>query len=119
MNKKVLFYLIMTALCFGTLEISGKIAGNNLDPYQFTFWRFLIGPTIILPIAIGEQKERRKAVMVAGSSKGDAATGSDGSSEAIAPPRITAKDILIVIVAGAICVPLSMGIAHAGIVRSN
>ena len=37
MNKKVLFYLIMTALCFGTLEISGKIAGNNLDPYQFTF----------------------------------------------------------------------------------
>jgi drug/metabolite transporter (DMT)-like permease len=103
MNKKVLFYLIMTALCFGTLEISGKIAGNNLDPYQFTFWRFLIGPTFILPIAIGEQRERRKNAAKAG----------------IPLQRITARDILIIIAAGAICVPLSMGIAQAGIIRSN
>jgi drug/metabolite transporter (DMT)-like permease len=93
----------MTALCFGTLEIAGKIAGNNLDPYQFTFWRFLIGATVILPIALSEQRERQKAV----------------SAGEIEPHKATLNDVLIVIAAGAICVPISMGIAQAGIIRSN
>ncbi len=93
----------MTALCFGTLEISGKIAGNNLDPYQFTFWRFLIGATVILPIALNEQRERRKAV-------------AEGTAEAY---MVTVRDVLVVIAAGAMCVPVSMGIVQEGIIYSN
>lgn len=103
MNKKVLLYVILTALCFGTLEISGKIAGNSLDIFQFTFWRFFIGSFCLVPIALSEQKEARKLA----------------TEENRVPYKLTFVDALIVIGAGILCAPVSMGLCQAGIVRSN
>ncbi len=103
MPKKVYLYIILTALCFGTLEISGKIAGNNLDPFQFTFLRFIIGSTCMIPLAIGEQKERNAAL----------------KAEGEPAYRPSLKDILTVVASGIICVPLGMGSIQLGITMTN
>lgn len=103
MTKKVYLYIILTALCFGTLEISGKIAGSNLDPFQFTFLRFLIGSACMIPLAAGEQRERNGEL----AAKGEPAY------------RPSVKDMITVIAAGIICVPLGMGSIQLGITMTN
>lgn len=90
--KKVYIFVILTAFCFGTLEISGKIAGNSLDAFQFTFWRFLIGSLCLLPVTFSERNE-------------------------YGPLK---KEMLLPILgSGIICVPISMLIAQIGIMHCN
>lgn len=91
--NKVYLYVVLTAFCFGTLEISGKIAGNNVDAFQLTFWRFLIGSLCLLPIAITEFKRIK--------------------------PNVTKKDVSLVVLAGIVCVPISLLICQLGIERCN
>ena len=57
MNKAYI-YVVITALLFGTMEVSCKIGGNDLDPFQLTFLRFLIGALILLPFALKQMKSR-------------------------------------------------------------
>lgn len=90
--KKVYLYVIITAFCFGTLEISGKLAGNNLDAFQFTFWRFLIGSLCLVPIALQERKGQ---------------------------PPLRKKDFLHFIGGGILCVPVSMSVTQLGIMYCN
>ncbi|MGL5647839.1 MAG: DMT family transporter, partial [Clostridium sp.] len=46
-------FIFLTALCFSTQEISGKyLAMDNLNAYQINSIAFLIGATILLPVAI-------------------------------------------------------------------
>jgi len=85
--------ILITAFCFGTLEVSGKIAGNQLDAMQLTFWRFFIGSLILIPIAMQEYKTLR--------------------------PQITKGDIGHILLAGIICVPASMTLLQLGIERCN
>lgn len=49
--KKAYAYVIITALLFGTMEVSCKIGGSNLDPFQLTFLRFFIGGIVLMPFA--------------------------------------------------------------------
>ena len=44
-------YIIITAFLFSTAEVSGKLI-TGLNPYQFTFIRFLIGGLILSPFAV-------------------------------------------------------------------
>ena len=51
MMKKAVPFVLITALCFATLEpISGQIA-QNIDPAAMTAIRFIIGGIILLPFA--------------------------------------------------------------------
>ena len=102
-TKKVYLYIFLTAFCFGTMELSGKIAASSLDPFQFTFLRFLIGTACMMPLAFGEQKERNAALIEVGKPA----------------YRPTFKDMATVIAAGIICVPLGMGSIQLGIMMTN
>lgn len=49
--KSHLFSLI--AICmWSSLELSGKLIGDQLSPFAITAWRFLIGGMILLPFAL-------------------------------------------------------------------
>lgn len=50
-NKSILF-IIITAVCFGTMEIALKIGGSDFTALQITFIRFFIGGLFLLPFAI-------------------------------------------------------------------
>ena len=48
--KKGILYALITAIVFVTLEPVSKLIANDVNPYAITFWRFLIGSVILLPI---------------------------------------------------------------------
>ena len=50
--SKAYIFVIITALLFGTMEVSCKIGAASLDPFQLTFIRFVIGGTLLLPFAV-------------------------------------------------------------------
>lgn len=56
--KNGTIYILLTALAFGTMEISLKIAGSSFSPFQLTFLRFLIGGLLLLPAAFRDIKKR-------------------------------------------------------------
>lgn len=56
--SKAYIYVLITAFLFGTMEVSCKIGGSDLDPFQLTFLRFLIGGLVLLPFAVREMKKR-------------------------------------------------------------
>lgn len=56
--KKGYVYIILTAIIFSTMEIGGKMISLEINPFQLTFIRFLIGGLILLPFSIKELKAR-------------------------------------------------------------
>ena len=50
--------IVLTALAFGTMEISLKIAGNAFTPFQLTFLRFLVGGILLAPLAFRDIQKR-------------------------------------------------------------
>lgn len=56
--KKTVFYILLTAFCFGTMEVALKIGSSGVDPVQMTFLRFLIGGLLLLPIGLCDLKKR-------------------------------------------------------------
>ena len=54
--KKAYLYVFITAFLFATMEVSCKIGGENLDPFQLTFLRFVIGGLLLLPFALAHIK---------------------------------------------------------------
>ncbi|MBO7516142.1 MAG: DMT family transporter [Spirochaetia bacterium] len=59
MPKKSILYIIITALCFGTMEVALKMGENSFTPLQINFLRFLIGGLLLLPMALKELKRRQ------------------------------------------------------------
>ena len=56
-NKKtVILCIILSALAFATMEVALKLGGKNLDSYQLTFLRFLLGGIVLAPPAVLESK---------------------------------------------------------------
>ena len=57
-SKKSILYILITAFCFGTMEVALKIGGSSFAPLQLNFLRFLIGGLILLPLALRDRKRR-------------------------------------------------------------
>ncbi len=90
--SKSLLFVLITAFCFGTMEVSLKLAGSHFDAIQLTFLRFLIGGLLLLPFAVGDLKKRRY--------------------------RLTASDLLYLLILGVICL-CSMTLVQFGIMYTN
>lgn len=91
--KKAYYYVVITALLFSTMEVACKVAGNNLDPFQLTFLRFVIGGFVLLPFGIKEIKSK--------------------------DIRLDHKDILKLLGVGTIGIPISMVLFQIGIMNCN
>ena len=91
--KKAYIYVIITALLFGTMEVSCKIAADDLDPYQLTFLRFLIGGLVLLPFAAGQMKKREV--------------------------RLEGRDFLVLAAVGFVGVTISMSLFQLSIMLCN
>ena len=61
--KKLYFLIAGAAIIFSTMEVSLKLAGNNLDSFQITFLRFFIGGLVLLPFALHEYRSKPKGFM--------------------------------------------------------
>ena len=93
MKKKVLLYIVLTAFLFATMEVALKIAGSEMDSFQLTFLRFMIGGVFLIPFAL---KENRRSKV-----------------------RLEYKDFVWVLLLGILCIPLSMLFFQLGIMKSN
>lgn len=82
MGKKEIFYILLTALLFSTMEVALKIAGNDLDPFQVNFIRFAIGGLFLLPFALRDMKKRQV--------------------------KLSKSDVLYLLALGVICICISM-----------
>ena len=91
--KKAYGFVVLTALLFSTMEVACKVAGNDLDPFQLTFLRFLIGGLILLPFGIAEMNKKEI--------------------------KLDSKDILKLLGVGTIGIPISMVLFQVGIMNCN
>lgn len=91
--KKVAVYILLAAFFFGTMEVSLKLAGNELDELQLTFLRFMAGGLLILPFALSEIKRRGTSIKL--------------------------KDYLYMLLLGIVCIPMSMVLFQLGVMKSN
>jgi drug/metabolite transporter (DMT)-like permease len=93
-NKKVYVFVAGSALIFATMAVALKLAGGNLDPFQITFLRFLIGGIVLLPFAIKEYLGHPKGYM-------------------------TGRLWLSMLLLGAVNVPFCMILFQLGVMHSN
>ncbi|WP_051280236.1 DMT family transporter [Anaerovorax odorimutans] len=91
--KKVAIYIFISAFLFGTMEVTLKMAGSELDSFQLTFIRFFIGGLLLLPFAIREIKCNKTV--------------------------ITFKDYMYLLLLGIVCIPLSMLFFQIGVMGAN
>ena len=92
-NGKSIIYILITALCFGTMEIALKIGGQNLSALQMTFFRFLIGGICLFPFAVRDIKKNSI--------------------------HLTKKDFAFFTILGIIGVCVSMTCFQLGVMRAN
>jgi len=93
MKKIVILYIILTAFLFGTMEVALKIAGSEMDSFQLTFLRFIIGGIFLMPFAFGEMNKNKI--------------------------RLSFSDLRWTLLLGILCIPLSMLFFQLGIMKSN
>lgn len=91
--KKAYYFVVLTALLFSTMEVACKVAGSDLDPFQLTFLRFLIGGLVLLPFGLSEMKRK-----------------------GIRPEKM---DMIKLLGVGTIGIPVSMVLFQVGIMNSN
>ena len=91
--KKIVLYIMISALLFSTMEVALKIAGSDLDAFQLTLLRFTIGGLFLLPFAIG--RIRKKNIV------------------------IKRNDYLYMLLLGVVCIPISMVFFQLGVENSN
>ncbi|QAT42602.1 DMT family transporter [Aminipila luticellarii] len=91
--KRVGIYIFLTAFLFGTMEVALKLAGNGMDSFQLTFWRFFIGGILLMPFAFNEIR--------------------------INQTRLELKDFGYLLIVGILCIPISMLFFQLGVMRSN
>ena len=91
--KKVIAFIITSAVIFATMEVALKAAGTKIDSMQMTFLRFLIGGLVLLPPALIESRN-------------------SGYS-------LNARDLGWMALLGTICIPVSMMAFQIGVMRCN
>lgn len=87
--KRGYLYIVLTAIIFSTIEISGKLIGKEVNPYSVTFLRFLIGAIILLPFMLYDMKKKKL--------------------------KLTVRDFLYFIVTGTLCIPISMALLQLSV----
>ena len=93
-NKKiVIFCIIVSALAFATMEVALKLGGRNLDSFQLTFLRFLLGGIVLAPPAWVESKHSGY--------------------------RLNAKDLVWLLLVGLMGVTISMVTYQIGVMNCN
>jgi drug/metabolite transporter (DMT)-like permease len=127
--KKVILFVLLSALFFGTMEVALKLAGNTLDALQITFLRFFIGGLMLLPFAIRENRRSRDAALGAGNPPPAGAPAGGPRARPLDPnasvggPRarraMTGKMWLYMLLLGAVNVPFGMILFQFGVMRSN
>ncbi len=50
--KKSIFYILISAVLFVSLEPVSKLIAGEVNPFAITFWRFIIASLVLLPPAI-------------------------------------------------------------------
>lgn len=91
--KKVYFFVVLTAFLFGTMEVTLKLTGSEMDSFQLTFLRFMIGGLLLLPFAMGELKKNKV--------------------------KLAFKDFAYLLYVGILGIPLSMLFFQLGVMNSN
>ena len=91
--KRAYFFVVLTAILFGTMETACKIGANGLDSFQLTFIRFAIGGLVLLPFAIKELKQNNV--------------------------RLVPKDFVILLCVGILGIPISMVFFQLGVNYCN
>ena len=91
--KKVYFFVVLTAFLFGTMEVALKLAGSQMDSFQLTFLRFMIGGLLLLPFAAAEMHKNHV--------------------------KISLKDLGYLLYVGILGIPLSMLLFQLGVMHSN
>ncbi|WDU83016.1 EamA family transporter [Caloramator sp. Dgby_cultured_2] len=61
-REKVILSILFSAFVFSSIEVSGKLISGQLNAFQVTFVRFLIGALLLFPFAIRDIK-RKKLVL--------------------------------------------------------
>jgi drug/metabolite transporter (DMT)-like permease len=56
--KKAYIYIALATLIISTMEISGRVLSQTLNPTQINFWRFLIGSVILMPMTFVDLRKR-------------------------------------------------------------
>lgn len=92
-NRKSIMYILITAFCFGTMEVALKLGGSSFSALQMTFLRFLIGGVFLLPLAIRDLKKRNL--------------------------RLNGKDLGYMLMLAVIGICLSMTCFQMGVMHSN
>lgn len=92
-QKKNYIWIILTAFCFGTMEIALKLAGTSFSALQLTFLRFLIGGLVLLPFAIADLRKKHY--------------------------KLSISDVLYLLVLGTLCICISMTLFQVGVMRTN
>ena len=92
-NRKSILYIVLTAFCFGTMEVASKLGGASFDSIQLVFLRFVIGGLILLPFAVHDLKKKNY--------------------------RLTPSDWLYLLALGVVCVCISMAMFQIGVKRIN
>ena len=87
--KKEYIFIVLTAIIFSTIELTGKIIGGELNAFQVTFIRFIIGAFILLPFAVRDMKEKHISINI--------------------------NDILFLSLEGILCIPISMSLLQLSV----
>jgi len=91
--RHVYIFVVLAAFLFGTMEVALKLAGGQMDSFQLTFLRFIIGGLLLLPFALIEVKKRKI--------------------------KLSRKDYGYLLILGILCIPVSMLLFQLGVMRSN
>ncbi len=91
--KKVYGFVFLTAFLFATMEVSLKIAGADMDPFQLTFLRFFFGGLMLLPLGIREMRQKNVVLKM--------------------------KDWLFLLLVGITGIPVSMLLFQLGVMDCN
>ena len=91
--KKLVAFIITSAVLFSTMEVVLKIAGTQLDSFQLTMIRFFVGGLFLLPFALMEIRKYHTV--------------------------ITKKDYLHMAAMGIVCICISMAFFQLGVENSK
>lgn len=89
MKKQNFLYVLFTAVAFAAMEPASKLLSGRVHPLALTFWRFLIGSLLLLPIAVHNMKKQKLS--------------------------LNGRDLLGLAVRGILCVCVSMGLLQAAV----